>query len=166
MNYWTRQLKAHRQEWSRNSPARKECFAQAKVIPFQTKDLPKWLCAECDESFALSDVQCDHIIPIANTTPQTMEEYFECVRKLDVDVSGLQILCKSCHKLKTKEEARGRVRETFFKTIHKYISPSPALDSLDTTILKKFNTAILRMESEGMSNRGKWAYEKLCEKYL
>jgi len=157
-----------RQEWARNNPERKECFAQAKVIPFQTKDLPKWLCAHFDGTFALSDVQCDHIEPISNTTPQTLEEFIECVKKLHVSVMGLQILCKLCHKVKTKLEAHKRMRLNLIEIISSTIQPSSVLEELDTVVLRKIANAVQGMK--GTVNEERKIFEKkfdqLCKKYL
>jgi len=107
-SYFGRQFKLARQEWSRNNTYRKMCFFEARRK--DESGMEKWICKSCSKLFAKSEVDCDHVLPISNTTPDTIEEYIECFKKLHS--TDLQILCKNCHKFKTKEEAHQRARET------------------------------------------------------
>lgn len=101
-SYFVRLLKVCRQEWSRNDPMRKLCFVLNKRT---TEDgMHKWECNTCNKWFALSEVDCDHIEPIVNTIPQNLEEFLVCLKRLHSPSENLQILCKPCHKVKTKEE--------------------------------------------------------------
>ena len=68
------------------------------------KEIDKWVCAHCQLYYALSECQCDHIIPVGTNSPTTKEEYKMAFDRQEVDVSGLQILCKPCHKVKTKSD--------------------------------------------------------------
>lgn len=168
MSYWTRQLKLVRQEWSRNNAERKDCFAHAKVLPVHPEDLPRWLCEKCDKSFALSEVQCDHIIPLHNTVPQTLDEFIECVKRLHVDIFGLQILCHTCHKFKTKFQANEKMRAHLIDFIEIYIQASLVLESLDTQVLKKIAKAVQGMQKPDERERKKFErkFDTLCKKYL
>lgn len=100
--YYTNLFRACRKEWSRNFPARKQCFDNAKV----TKDgeLVKWTCAACKLPFAYSETQCDHVFPIQNTIPRGHQEFVICSERLHVSVDGLQVLCKRCHQVKTRKD--------------------------------------------------------------
>lgn len=60
-----------------------------------------FLCATCHNEFVAKDVQVDHIIPIG--TEKTWDEFIE---GLFCEEDNLQVLCVSCHKIKTKLERK------------------------------------------------------------
>jgi 5-methylcytosine-specific restriction endonuclease McrA len=66
----------------------------------------KWeyQCAECKNWFKDTDCIVDHIIPCGTLT--SLDDLPEFARKLFCDVSGLQVLCKPCHKDKIAEERK------------------------------------------------------------
>lgn len=66
------------------------------------KHVNKYRCASCNELFAQNAVQVDHIIPAGSL--KTFSDLPEFARKLFCSVDGLQILCKPCHTIKTKED--------------------------------------------------------------
>lgn len=63
----------------------------------------EYQCNHCKEWFKGGDIQKDHIIPCgginsyAKIVPWLKKAHIE-------DLSGFQILCKPCHKIKSKEE--------------------------------------------------------------
>jgi len=63
----------------------------------------EYQCAECGEWFKQKEVQVDHIIP-AGTSLKGWDEFID---KLFVGEDSMQILCKPCHKIKTKKERYG-----------------------------------------------------------
>lgn len=145
-------LRLCRQEWSRNNVERKFCFLKSRVD--SRSKIVKWSCNVCEGHFALSEIDCDHIIPISNTVPETMKDFFECFRLLHAPIESLQILCKSCHKIKTKEESSIRARNSMMSFIinglnEKDISASFLEDLSDKnmkrllSILKKNNQKCL-----------------------
>lgn len=56
-------------------------------------------CANCLKPTRRKDINVDHIIPVGKFT--TFDLYIE---RLFCDTSGLMVLCKSCHKIKTKSD--------------------------------------------------------------
>ena len=56
-----------------------------------------YLCASCGNGFPNSLVQVDHILPVGSS--KTWDEYIE---RLFCEAGNLQVLCKACHKKKTK----------------------------------------------------------------
>lgn len=59
-------------------------------------------CAHCEQQFMQKDVQVDHIVPAG-----TLKDYHdlpEFVRRLFCSKEGLQVLCKTCHNIKTQQE--------------------------------------------------------------
>ena len=64
----------------------------------------EYLCAECNGLFPQKEIQVDHITPAG--TLKCFEDLPEFCKKLFCGVDGLQILCKTCHSIKTKEERK------------------------------------------------------------
>jgi 5-methylcytosine-specific restriction endonuclease McrA len=54
-------------------------------------------CANCKKAFPEKQIQVDHIKPIG-----TCDTWDEFVERLFCEVDNLQVLCKPCHKKKTK----------------------------------------------------------------
>ena len=62
----------------------------------------EYQCASCKEWFKQKDVDVDHIEPAGSLL--SFDDLPMFVNKLLPPKEGLQVLCKPCHKLKTKEE--------------------------------------------------------------
>jgi hypothetical protein len=112
--YFTIMFKLCRHQWSRNSVERKKCFVNSKI---EIEKLGKWICAECENYFALSEVDCDHIHPIGNTVPKNEEEFIESFKKLHCLSEDLQILCKKCHRIKTRIQMNEKTRKTIIDSL-------------------------------------------------
>lgn len=66
----------------------------------------QYTCASCEGVFGNKDVQVDHIEPCG-----TLKKYDDLpafVEKMFCEVEGFQVLCKSCHQIKTNEERKSR----------------------------------------------------------
>lgn len=61
-----------------------------------------FLCAGCGELFPSKFVVVDHIQPVVPVTG--FVNWDDVITRMFCDVEGLQVLCKECHKIKTKEE--------------------------------------------------------------
>lgn len=90
-----------RRLWALHDKERKKCFSNA-VVKIGNSILYK--CSSCGLGFDYKSVQCDHIIPISNSRPDSKEEFLESFFRLHVSFDMLQILCLTCHKAKTKRE--------------------------------------------------------------
>lgn len=74
------------------------------------KRVKNWcLCPSCNKYEAISNMQVDHILPIVplNKTLEDMS-WDEVINNIWCVIDNLQAICKSCHKLKSKEEAKQR----------------------------------------------------------
>jgi len=60
-------------------------------------------CASCGNHFPVKEVQVDHIDPVIDPTVG-FQSWDVVIEKMYCDSTNLQVLCKSCHALKTKEE--------------------------------------------------------------
>jgi hypothetical protein len=83
---------ALRRTWGR-SKQRQAALNSAKIA------YGTYTCAGCKKPTRRKDINVDHIIPVGKFT--TFDLYIE---RLFCDTSGLRVLCKSCHKVKTKDD--------------------------------------------------------------
>lgn len=100
-------------------PAKKEALRHAKV--FERNIFLGYLCKCCNHLFLFKEVQCDHIVPIGNATPQNEDDFIVSLRKLNCEVDGLQILCKKCHSKKTKQDNFNSQKKGNLKVICDYM---------------------------------------------
>jgi 5-methylcytosine-specific restriction endonuclease McrA len=74
----------------------------------KVKDV-NYRCSSCLELF--KTVEVDHkqqvVALFSSTSTMTLSQY---IKKVDCPESNLQVLCKQCHKDKTKEENKKRIR--------------------------------------------------------
>jgi 5-methylcytosine-specific restriction endonuclease McrA len=74
----------------------------------------QYVCASCKATFAGNEVQVDHIKPVLRIQESVHDlDYNMLVKRIFCNPRNLQVLCKECHKTKTKEE--NRKRKEFFK---------------------------------------------------
>jgi len=63
----------------------------------------KYECADCGGLFDRTEVDVDHIDPVGSTQFLNWDDY---INKLFCSMDNLQILCKPCHKRKTKKDVK------------------------------------------------------------
>jgi len=96
---------ALRGAWSR-FPVKHQ-FIKSKQLPYSGTDKRtkfEYECVECKGRFKGVDVQVDHIVPAGSLNKYTDLPSF--VERLFCEADNLQIMCKECHKKKTKEERK------------------------------------------------------------
>ena len=67
----------------------------------------EYLCTVCQDWFMKKDIQVDHEIPVIDPI-LGFQNWDIFVERLFCDSDNLNILCKTCHKVKTDEEKRIR----------------------------------------------------------
>jgi len=67
----------------------------------------EYKCNECKEWHKQKDVQVDHIIPAGSL--KTFNDLPAFTERLFCGVDNLQVMCKICHNIKTKQEKAGRM---------------------------------------------------------
>lgn len=92
----------------RRYPPKFECLNEAKqgrkINPRSGRLAEHYLCNGCKESFPKADVQCDHVLPVVPASGfTTWDEYID---RMFCKVDNLQVLCSTCHKIKTKSERK------------------------------------------------------------
>jgi 5-methylcytosine-specific restriction endonuclease McrA len=92
---------------SRRWPPKYECLKAACVgvqrNPKTNRDAKHYLCKACGEVFPQKQVQVDHIDPIGHCVSWDL-----FIEKLFCESGNLQVVCKECHKKKTKEERESK----------------------------------------------------------
>jgi 5-methylcytosine-specific restriction endonuclease McrA len=95
----------------RRFPTKYECLKSAfvgKKINIKTNRVSAhYLCQGCHEEYPTSEVQVDHISPIVDPEIGFIS-WDEFIKNLFCPVDNLQVLCKSCHSEKTKDENNKR----------------------------------------------------------
>src|ERR1700722_16332457 len=81
---------ALRRTWGR-STQRQRALKKARV------ERGKYKCAECNEIFQRKNIEVDHIIAVGK-----FENFDTYIERLFCPTNGLAVLCRNCHKLKTK----------------------------------------------------------------
>jgi len=61
-------------------------------------------CNCCESLFSSKDIQVDHVVPLGRFVYRGLKDAHRFYDLIYCDYSNLQILCKACHKVKTKEE--------------------------------------------------------------
>jgi len=68
----------------------------------QLKYTTRYCCAACDNLFPVKEVETDHIVPAGSL--RTYEDIVPFIQRLLCPVEGIQVLCTTCHKEKTKND--------------------------------------------------------------
>lgn len=115
--------------------------------------LEKFSCKICNLKFAKSEVQCDHVEPIA-IEPISLPELILALERLDS--ANLQILCKKCHSLKTKTEGNNRRQEEMIIFIIKSgFVEEFLLENLDYKTIKKIRDLVIKLQNDNYSKKHK-----------
>lgn len=90
----------------------KEAKNAARIVYNGSNKRRKWsyVCAKCGDEFMGKDVQVDHIKPVG--TLRSLDDIPQFINNLtQEDVKAYQIMCKPCHKEKTKKDREAIKRE-------------------------------------------------------
>lgn len=91
---------------TRRWPPKYETLNEAKTekkINIKTGRLAQhYLCASCNEDFPAKDVQVDHILDVVDPSVGFID-WNTYISRLFCEKDNLQILCKICHLVKSKE---------------------------------------------------------------
>ena len=92
-------LRGGMRRWAPKYDTLKAALVGKKLNKKSGRQANHYLCALCGKEVVASQVQIDHKEPIGSC--KTWDEFIE---KLYCETSNLQVACKKCHKIKTKEE--------------------------------------------------------------
>ena len=89
--------------WPPKYETLKEAFTDTKINKVSNRKARHYLCAQCNEDFASTGVQVDHIEPAVDPN-EGFVSWDRFIERLYVPKEKLQVLCKGCHKIKTASE--------------------------------------------------------------
>jgi 5-methylcytosine-specific restriction endonuclease McrA len=87
-------VSAFRRVW-RWSKERRQCLENAK-------EGLSYRCAACEKLFEKKQVQVDHIKPVGSVLVNGEPDFNRLYKELFCPITNLQVICKPCHKAKTK----------------------------------------------------------------
>lgn len=98
-------LRAAFRKWPPKFEVLRNAYTERKLNKKSGKMAKHYRCASCNKDFPLTEVQVDHIQPVVPRNFTTWDSFIE---RLYVEAKKLQVLCKPCHKTKTKVERAAR----------------------------------------------------------
>lgn len=101
-SFITSTLRGGMRRWPPKWKALNNAAVGRKVNKKTGKLAQHYVCASCRNEFTSKDVEVDHIEPVVELTGFVSWDVY--IDRLFCEESNLQVLCKSCHKVKTQEE--------------------------------------------------------------
>lgn len=95
----TSALRSAMRRWPPKWATLAKAFVGSRINPKSKRLAKHYRCAGCNKLFVAAGVQVDHKMPIG-----TVGSWDAFIERLFCEVDNLQVLCKSCHKKKTKKE--------------------------------------------------------------
>lgn len=99
-------LRAGSRKWPPKYKVLNEAKCGKKINETTGRMAEHYLCAGCGELFPAKLVAVDHIEPVVPATG--FDDWDGVIQRLYCPAGNLQVLCKDCHKLKTKQENEER----------------------------------------------------------
>ena len=87
--------------------ALKEAFVGRKENKKTGKLAMHYKCAKCKKHFVAADVQVDHVLPVVDPKVGFVG-WDSFIDRIFCEIENLQILCQSCHNVKTQTEKEER----------------------------------------------------------
>src|SRR3990167_7522993 len=100
-SFITSALRGAFRRWQPKYTCLRESFVESKINKRSGRIAKHYLCAACRDSFPQTLVQVDHIKPIGRGL-----SWGRFIEALFCEAENLQVLCKVCHKEKTRNESR------------------------------------------------------------
>lgn len=167
--YYKKLFSKCRKHWSENSPVRKECLKNSCIKNDDGEE--KWICTHCLAYKAASERDVDHIDPIGSNSPKNREEFIHYFNKMDCSVTNLQVLCKKCHKMKTKTDLLNKKVNKMISEIKYFCEcfgfASTSVEKLAYSHIKKLHNVSkkLLMSSEEKKEKFEKKFVELLKKY-
>lgn len=102
-------LRAASRRWPPKFQALKDACIGKKLDPATGKLSFRYKCAGCGNIFKAKDVAVDHIHPVVDI--EGFKGWDDVIERLFCEVDGLQVLCHTCHSVKTANEKAMRKKK-------------------------------------------------------
>lgn len=83
----------------------KACIGQ-QLNPKSGRLAKFYTCNRCNNSFPMKEVEVNHITPVVPV--EGFDSWDKVIERLFCEEEGLEVVCKPCHKIITKEENQER----------------------------------------------------------
>lgn len=100
-------LRAASRKWPQKHEALKKACVGKRLNKATGKDVFHYKCAACSNLFKAVDVQVDHIDPVVSVE-NGFEGWGIYIERMFCEADGYQVLCKTCHSVKTANERKAR----------------------------------------------------------
>ncbi len=106
-SFITTVLRGGMRRWPPKWEVLQSAYVERRKNPASGKLAKFYQCSSCKSDYTSTQVQVDHIEPAVDPIKgfTTWDEFIE---RLFVPATGMQVLCKPCHKIKTKKETKAR----------------------------------------------------------
>lgn len=99
-------LRSGSQRWPPKYRVLSEACVGQQINPASGRVAKFYRCGSCQNAFVAKDVEVDHILPVVPVTG--FDSYDGLIERTFCEKDGLMVLCKTCHKSKTKKENEER----------------------------------------------------------
>lgn len=96
-------LRSGSRRWPPKYETLNEAKTEKKINPKTGRLAQHYLCAICNEQYPQKEVEVDHIEPVVDKATGFID-WNIFIERLFCSRDNLQLVCKSCHKIKTKQE--------------------------------------------------------------
>lgn len=103
-------LRTGSMKWPPKWIVMEKAYTGTKKSPITNRTGKQYRCNICKEEFPTSQVEVDHIDPVIDPV-EGFKDWNTYIKNLFCGVKNLQVLCKPCHKEKTREEHLMRNRK-------------------------------------------------------
>jgi len=104
-------LRAAMRKWGVFHDAKREAQRGFRVDKATGKRRSVYECAGCARLFKSDEVHVDHIQPVFDPTKRVealLTDWTEVVNRMFCELDNLQVLCHTCHGIKTENERKQR----------------------------------------------------------
>ena len=99
-------LRAGSRKWPPKYQTLNDAYVGIRLNEKTNREGKHYLCALCEGEFPSKEVEVDHIEPVISSKGFT--SWDDYIARLFCDKSNLQVVCKSCHKIKSYNEGQER----------------------------------------------------------
>jgi 5-methylcytosine-specific restriction endonuclease McrA len=104
-------LRAAMRKWGAFHDAKKAAERGIRVDKATGRKRKMYECAGCAKLFKSDEVHVDHIEPVFDPhkrIPAILTDWTEVINRMFCEVDNLQVLCHTCHGIKTENERKQR----------------------------------------------------------
>ena len=99
-------LRSGTRRWPAKWETLKDAYVGIRLNEKTNREGKHYLCALCEGEYPSKEVEVDHKTPVIG--PDGFTNWDNYITRLFCDKSNLQVLCKSCHKIKSYNEGQER----------------------------------------------------------